>query len=250
MSKNTDFYKLVPYSRKNSIRTGTGTNIGQTESNRPKRPVHTRTRAGSVRSCTRKCASRRPHVRQPLRSRGLADPVRLDFAGDTCRRLAGAALLQPTVDVCPALIAALCRSPADLFFFSFFLLCLLKSVTQSSFSIFISFDPLTWSIQFLRQSARSCYGLGPSILFVNFAWLSDKLRTSKVRSPFSDDSQIFAFGLSSRPNFFTNHAWVVPKWIFQHFRIDSRRENSDLWNVVQKSYLAKCSWALTKRRPR
>ena len=39
MSKNTDFFKLGPYSRKNSIRTGTETKIGQTESNRAKLAV-------------------------------------------------------------------------------------------------------------------------------------------------------------------------------------------------------------------
>ena len=64
MSKNTDFFKLGPYSCKNSIRTGTGTKIGQTESNRAK----------TTSQRARKCASRRPHARQLLRSRRLFSP--------------------------------------------------------------------------------------------------------------------------------------------------------------------------------
>ena len=146
MSKNTDFFKLGSYSRKNSIRTGIGTKIGQTESNRAKTAgprTHTRRQcAGSARSRARKCTSRRPHARQPLRSRGSASPVRPGFAGNTCRHLAGAALLQPTVDACPAPVAALRRSPADLFiFFSSSLSSKIRNtVPFSDFHIFRSVD--------------------------------------------------------------------------------------------------------------
>ena len=70
MPKNTDFFKLGPYSRKNSIRTRTRTKIGQTESNRAK-TASPRAREGS---------SRRPHARPLSRNRGSAGPVRLGSA--------------------------------------------------------------------------------------------------------------------------------------------------------------------------
>ena len=149
MSKNTDFFKLGPYSRKNNIRTGTETKIEQTENNWAKLVVpralgvhgHARGKA-PVAGCTRAC-----HTCPLPRSRGSAGPVgsRLRLARlacDTCRRLAGAALLHPMVNACPAPVAALRRSPSAPFFFSFFfLLCPLKTETQTSFPIFISFDP-------------------------------------------------------------------------------------------------------------
>ena len=84
-------------------------------------------------------------MRQPLRSRGSAGPVRLGFVGDTCRRLAGSTLLQPTVDVCLVLVAALYRSLADLFFF--FLFSSLSSEIRNTipffdFHIFRSVDQI------------------------------------------------------------------------------------------------------------
>ena len=79
MPKNTDFFKLDPYSRKNSIRTGTGIKIGQTESNRAKlavpRALTHQQRAGSAWSCAREGARRRLYARPLPRSRGSAGPV-------------------------------------------------------------------------------------------------------------------------------------------------------------------------------
>ena len=149
MSKNTDFFKLGPYSRKNSIRTGIGTKIGATESKRAKlavpRALTRQQRAGSAWSRAREGTSCGVHARPPPRSHGSVGPVRSGrlgsrcgsarLAGDTCRRLAGAALLQRMVDACPAPVAVLHRSPADsffLFFLSFFLLSSLPSENRNT----------------------------------------------------------------------------------------------------------------------
>ena len=79
MSKSTDFFKLGFYSRKNSIRTGTGTKIEQTESNRAKlavpRALTRQQHAGSAWPHAREGASRRLHARPPPRSRRSAGPV-------------------------------------------------------------------------------------------------------------------------------------------------------------------------------
>ena len=128
MSKNTDSFKLDPYSCKKSIRTGMGTKIGQTESNRAKlavpRALTRQQRTGSAWSRAREGASHRLHA-HPLPhshgSAGLVSSARVcglaRLAGNTCRRLAGAALLQLMVDACPAPVAALRRSPAAPLFF-------------------------------------------------------------------------------------------------------------------------------------
>ena len=63
MSKNIDFSKLGPYSRKNSTRTGTGTKIGKTENNRAKlavpRALTRQQHAGSAWPRAREGASRK-----------------------------------------------------------------------------------------------------------------------------------------------------------------------------------------------
>ena len=141
MSKSTDFFKLGPYSRKNS-RKQPGQIGRSTRSHAPaahwERVV---TRAGRHQSQ----AARTPATRARL----CVVAVRLDscrgstrLAGDTCRRLAGAALLQPTVDACQAPVTppSAARRQTSFFFFFRFLLCPLKYVTQSPFPIFISFN--------------------------------------------------------------------------------------------------------------
>ena len=161
MSKNTDFFKLGPYSLKSSIRTGTRTRIRQTERNRAKtagpRALTRQQCAGSARAtragrrqsqgacapttCGNFCAV----AGRPVRF-GSARPafvVRLGIAGDTCRHLARAALLQPTVDACLMPIAALRRSPTDFLFFSFLPSLSSKirnTVPFSDFHIFRSVD--------------------------------------------------------------------------------------------------------------
>ena len=57
MSKNTDFFKLGPYSRKESIRTGIGTKIGQTEGKRAKTVV---SRALTRQQCADHASGRAP----------------------------------------------------------------------------------------------------------------------------------------------------------------------------------------------
>ena len=147
MLKNTNFFKLGPYSRKNNIRTGTG----------PKLMVHGRSPADNALGVRGHARGKAPvagrmrayHTRSLSRSRGSPDPVWLGsargcgsawLAGDTCHRLAGAALLQPTVDACPAPVAALRRSPADPFFFSSLSFEIHNTVPFSDFHIFRSVD--------------------------------------------------------------------------------------------------------------
>ena len=79
MSKNTDFFKLGPYSRKNSIRTENETKIRQTESKQTKlavpRTLTRQQRAGSAWSRAREGASRKLHAHPLPRSRGSTGPV-------------------------------------------------------------------------------------------------------------------------------------------------------------------------------
>ena len=154
MSKNIDFFKLGSYSRKNSIRTGTGTIIGQTESNRAKlvvlRALMRQQRAGSAWSRAREGASRKLHAHPLPRSRGSTGPV------GSARVAVWHGLQATRVDASLELRCSRrwstrvrCLSPPSAthrptFFFSlssFFLLYPLKTKTQSSFPIFISFDP-------------------------------------------------------------------------------------------------------------
>ena len=73
MSKNTDFSKLSPYSRKNSIRTETGTKSGKQKTTGPNWPFHARSRASS----TWECVATRAGRRQSQAARAPATRARL-----------------------------------------------------------------------------------------------------------------------------------------------------------------------------
>ena len=155
MSKNTDFFKLGPYSRKNSIRTGIETKIGQTENIRAKlavpRALMRQQRTGSAWSRAQEGASRRLHARPLPRSRGrLFRFARLALRfGPACRRHVSTPRWSYVAPDDGRRVSGACRCPSpltgrSLFFFFlslFFLLCTLKIETQSSFPIFISFNP-------------------------------------------------------------------------------------------------------------
>ena len=149
MSKNTDFFNLGPYHVKTVLELEPGQKMGKQRETGPKWPFHARSRASSALGVLGHARGKAPvigctrayHAHPLLCSRGSVDPVLLDsvrvcglawLAGDTCRHLIGAALLQPTVDACLVPVAG---HP-----FFFFLLCPLKTETQSPFLIFISFD--------------------------------------------------------------------------------------------------------------
>ena len=103
MSKITDFLQLGPYSHKNSIRTRIGTTIGQIEGKRAQTTV---SHALTCRLCTDHTRGSAPVVGRThgcfCAVAGREVQFGSGFAGDTCRRLIGAALLQSTIDVCSA----------------------------------------------------------------------------------------------------------------------------------------------------
>ena len=144
MSKNADFFKLGPYSCKNSIRTGTGTKIGQTENNRAKLAVP-RAREGT---------SRRLHARLPraLASRvvavgrpGSVRSARLVLRfGPTCRRHVSTPRWSCVAPVNGRRVSGACRRPPPLagrfFFFVFlFLLSSLSSKNRNPVCFFFFF---------------------------------------------------------------------------------------------------------------
>ena len=137
MSKNTDFFILGPYSRKNSIRTGTMTKIGQLESNRAKTAI---SRADSA-LATRVEVRQSWDTRAPAtRGSSWADAGRLVRFGSArlafavwlglffflfCKRQVSSprwSCVAPADGrhVSSACHAAHCRSPADCFFFPVF----------------------------------------------------------------------------------------------------------------------------------
>ena len=148
MSKNTDFFKLGPYSRKNNIRTRIGTKIEQTESNRAKvavpRALMHQQCAGSA-SATHAGMCQSQAARSPASVQswvGRSGSARVCGSAWLCRRHMSSprwSCVAPADD--RHMFGACRRSPADLFFFFFLLLYPLKSVTQFFFLIFISFDP-------------------------------------------------------------------------------------------------------------
>ena len=151
MSKNTDFFKLSPYSRKNSIRNGTETKIGQTERNRAKVAVtramgmrgHTRGKA-PIAGCTRArfCVlTGRPVRFGPVGSARVAIwPGLQATRGDASLELRCSSGWSTCV-LCLSPSSAARRPSLSFFPSFFFLLCPLKTKTQSSFLIFLSFDP-------------------------------------------------------------------------------------------------------------
>ena len=143
MSKNSDFLRLGPYSRKNSIRTGIETKIGQTEGNRAKTAVSRALKRQQCVDHARGCApvagrTRAYHVRQPLHSRGSAVSVRLGS------RLRFGSALQGTCVVTLLELRCSSRRSTSVRHLSrrpptlaarpvFFLLCPLQSLTHSPF---------------------------------------------------------------------------------------------------------------------